>query len=506
MPLEETNEPEEVSLSQATSKVASIKQDVPEEAGPSCKSFHNQKENIPPQKVFTPEALRPYPKTNIGTKQKGRKRQKKSSEILTSTPTFKEIQDQELLKEVRKQNLNRSNKNDSSDTESNTESLNLTDSDEIDWAEEPTDQNDDVEILVGSFILVKFATKKQIKYCVGQVTEIDNRFKEYSISFLRKRRENKFSFPDVPDESTVTAEDVHSTDDENGEKLWINPRPSSTFFCSLIKFTFVKENKEVIKNEEAEMNKNINKLTTNTMMRGCRAKRLVALAQKKSAEVSANQVETPSTDIIGDVLIGNSVTNSTASDELVTLAQEKSINVCVNQVETPASSIIIDNILVENTVINSTDEVVKVLVNDDSTEMLNLPATNDIMVFSFSDPKENPDIFSGSKIQILGTSEPDSSRINFTECHLARESLSDESFVLEEDEKGSSSDIEPENSQGNKIPVSKGRKRNSAQWKKDLRKRKRAGGEEYLASNGNLIKQKVLGSTCCLGKMFKRMH
>ncbi|CAH1100669.1 unnamed protein product [Psylliodes chrysocephalus] len=97
---------------------------------------------------------------------------------------------------------------DSSDTESNTESLNLTDSDGVNWTEEPRDQNCDGEILVGSFILVKLATKKQVKYCVGQVTDIDNRFKEYSVSFLRKRRENKFSFPDVSDQSTVPPEDI----------------------------------------------------------------------------------------------------------------------------------------------------------------------------------------------------------------------------------------------------------------------------------------------------------
>lgn len=96
----------------------------------------------------------------------------------------------------------------SSDSESSVESLSLVDSDEVDIVGEPLDINEPTEITVGTFILVKFPTKKQIKFCAGRVTQADFVNKEYFTTFLRKRGANKFSFPDVPDESVVTDEDV----------------------------------------------------------------------------------------------------------------------------------------------------------------------------------------------------------------------------------------------------------------------------------------------------------
>ncbi|KAK9708226.1 hypothetical protein QE152_g27351 [Popillia japonica] len=268
-----------------------------EEAPASHSNNEPKEKTTPPHQIISPDVLRPYPKGNL--KNTNRKKGKKTTEILTSTPVFKDIEEQELAKERRTQSIRKiltstpvfkdieeqelakerrtqsirkvktsiRNKicplvseqeninpkmpaSSSSDSESSLESLSLVDSGEVDIVGEPLDINEPTEITVGTFILVKFPTKpldinepteitvgtfilvkfptkKQIKFCAGRVTQADfvnkeyfTTFcagrvtqadfvnKEYFTTFLRKRRANKFSFPDVPDESVVTDEDV----------------------------------------------------------------------------------------------------------------------------------------------------------------------------------------------------------------------------------------------------------------------------------------------------------
>lgn len=55
-------------------------------------------------------------------------------------------------------------------------------------------------------------------------------------------------------------------DDENGEILWSNANPSSTFYCRPVKFTFAKETSQLIKEEEKNMStaiSNLNRFETN---------------------------------------------------------------------------------------------------------------------------------------------------------------------------------------------------------------------------------------------------
>lgn len=63
------------------------------------------------------------------------------------------------------------------------------------------------DIKVNGFVLVRFATKKTLKYYIGQVTEIHPQDDEYIVSFLRYQHK-KFVFPLVPDISTIMKSDI----------------------------------------------------------------------------------------------------------------------------------------------------------------------------------------------------------------------------------------------------------------------------------------------------------
>lgn len=47
---------------------------------------------------------------------------------------------------------------------------------------------------------------------------------------------------------------------DSGRDVWVNPRPSSTLYCRPVKFMFKKENAELVRNEEKEMNEKISNL------------------------------------------------------------------------------------------------------------------------------------------------------------------------------------------------------------------------------------------------------
>lgn len=73
--------------------------------------------------------------------------------------------------------------------------------------EDQENLNDLESLKQQSFVLVRFTTKKTIKYYVGEIKEVlpDN---EFIISFLRRYKENKFVFPNVEDVSTVHINDI----------------------------------------------------------------------------------------------------------------------------------------------------------------------------------------------------------------------------------------------------------------------------------------------------------
>ncbi|XP_030758016.1 uncharacterized protein LOC115883747 [Sitophilus oryzae] len=188
-------------------------------------------DRTPPNTIISPEMLRPLPKSQITEKKHIRK--KKTTQILTSTPVYNELEAtsknksrKKSLKKApqakRKVNLAdtessicdnikiKDSIDISSDSTTDDQNLDLTDSDEIDWIDEaqPSTTEDLGNIDVGSFIVVKFATKKQVKFCVGRVTAIDIKYGEYCVSFLRKRKAYTFYYPDVPDQTNIPHEDV----------------------------------------------------------------------------------------------------------------------------------------------------------------------------------------------------------------------------------------------------------------------------------------------------------
>jgi len=166
----------------------------------------------------SPEVVKPYPKIEqTVTKRGGRK--KKRAEELTSTPVMNKLEE-EFMEKKRKENLklkkvqNKGNKKRKpimelleSSSESEIEMSDIRSSSDDDFCSNIEDHFDCTNILIKSFVLVKFSTKKCVKYFVGQVEKIDMTYKEYSINFLRKVG-TKFVFPTVRDEAIVSAEDI----------------------------------------------------------------------------------------------------------------------------------------------------------------------------------------------------------------------------------------------------------------------------------------------------------
>lgn len=68
-------------------------------------------------------------------------------------------------------------------------------------------EDEDSEIKLGDFVLVKFATKKTIKHFVGRVEKILSA-DEYSVNFLRKGKNDKFTFPNELDISDIMSDDI----------------------------------------------------------------------------------------------------------------------------------------------------------------------------------------------------------------------------------------------------------------------------------------------------------
>ncbi|KAG5893806.1 hypothetical protein JTB14_027843 [Gonioctena quinquepunctata] len=134
------------------------------------------KNNVPASNFVPPEVLRPYPKTSTEqniTKRGGRT--KKSAKVLTSTPVMNILEEvtMEKMKQEsskRKRNMEKSNRKQKEKLirqhiESTTESENeMLDSNASNDLSENYEDNSDTAIVVKSFVSVKFATKKNIKY------------------------------------------------------------------------------------------------------------------------------------------------------------------------------------------------------------------------------------------------------------------------------------------------------------------------------------------------------
>lgn len=167
----------------------------------------------------SPEILRPLPKAESKNPPKRGSRKRKQAEVLTSTPVMKKFEEEKMEK-LRKESLKQKKKLEisgskqqkkkpieellDSTSESESETVELADSDEADVFNDSSDTDAD-NVTPNSFVLVKFATKKSIKYFVGQVTAVDT--DEFIVNFLRKVGK-KFVFPNVKDEATVLIDDI----------------------------------------------------------------------------------------------------------------------------------------------------------------------------------------------------------------------------------------------------------------------------------------------------------
>lgn len=199
-------------------------------AGPSTKNVQVQprvNELQPSDLDFSPENVAPYPKATISKKKTGN-RKKKSTEILTSTPFLEKLQAEVVTKrsDVKRRIFENEddlpsrktpppkrakleNKDVSSSDEDNVSdnisfaSSTLTES----FQDELVNFNQLDDIKINSFILIKFCTKKSEKYYVAQVTNIHSQEEEFTVSYLRNKK-NKFVFPLVPDISTVSKDDI----------------------------------------------------------------------------------------------------------------------------------------------------------------------------------------------------------------------------------------------------------------------------------------------------------
>lgn len=76
--------------------------------------------------------------------------------------------------------------------------------DTLDNNVEPAEQQS--KIMVGSFVIVQFVTKKTCKHFVGEVLNILE--DDYNIKFMRKCFKNGFVFPQVDDISLVKEQDI----------------------------------------------------------------------------------------------------------------------------------------------------------------------------------------------------------------------------------------------------------------------------------------------------------
>lgn len=183
--------------------------------------------------IVLPTDLKPFPKATASDENKKFQRKKKKSEILTDTPVLERLEEEEKLKEARKSSLNKNlgakrSLGDSlnlkpctkpqkkrklpESSSSDDESIeHLTDSEDIDIFAQSDEEdnhpmNDLSTITEGSFVLVKFPTKKTVKYYVGRIlTKLND--EEFDITFFRRHGSN-FISPNVPDISTVLAHDI----------------------------------------------------------------------------------------------------------------------------------------------------------------------------------------------------------------------------------------------------------------------------------------------------------
>lgn len=198
-----------------------------EQRTPEKQSIERQGQSLTNLPLKTPEELRPFPKS-LPRKVKTTKRKQVKAKILTHTPNMQEIKEDYKKRKVKidnkkvKKNVfekeikklpNKKKRIEPTKSDSDSDSVVSSRSSDItDIEDQIREELEDVSfaqgcIEINDFILVKFPTKKSIKYYIAKVLEIHS--DEYFVSFLRRKSPGYFFvFPDVPDTSMVAGMDA----------------------------------------------------------------------------------------------------------------------------------------------------------------------------------------------------------------------------------------------------------------------------------------------------------
>lgn len=168
-----------------------------------------------------PEEIRPYPKS---IRPKTNKRKKKYSAILTETPEKEKLESEQKERENRKRQIGQNQTErkkrkqqkshirkvfaDETSESGNDETL-CQESDDSPMEEDEQENIDyDTSNLVeNDFVLVRFATKKTIKYFVGQISSKISDY-EFFVNFLKMAPGQRFIFPDKEDTSSISPKDI----------------------------------------------------------------------------------------------------------------------------------------------------------------------------------------------------------------------------------------------------------------------------------------------------------
>lgn len=183
--------------------------------------------STPEKQTILPDMILPYPKAAKEPMKVFNKRKRKTTTILTATPEINRLEEEEKLKKIKLKPKAKAVKKDickeAAGRYKKTKKRDLSESSDSDTNVVLADSDDDVsyfeleqldpvildiaDVVENSFVLVKFATKKTLKYYIGQVVEIHSGQFEVTVNFLRKQG-NNFIFPTIEDQSTIDFDNI----------------------------------------------------------------------------------------------------------------------------------------------------------------------------------------------------------------------------------------------------------------------------------------------------------
>ena len=195
---------------------------VPQVDDPIIESISNNRDkHLPPHAlsattVMSPEILRPFRKASPRKSQNHRKRGKSS--ILTETP-LKINEETSKIKIASPKNVNLKNKikkrilYSSSDSVSDVPNEVVLESEEEPGIDEIDDDSSEPPLLIdqdvlkkNDMVLVKFTRRNQNEFYIGKIITVHDS-QDFDITFL-KRKNNRFTYPDIPDTSQIHRNEI----------------------------------------------------------------------------------------------------------------------------------------------------------------------------------------------------------------------------------------------------------------------------------------------------------